>query len=110
MKLPDRAARQGSSRHLCTAAIRTGKARVHVEAYRKPVNIGDARVQPGDLLVRDADGVVALPAEHEDTILATAEASSVAEDAIRNLLARGARFDEAREQWRTRALQMGERT
>ena len=39
-------------------SMRTGKDRVQVEAMNGPVNIGDARVEPGDLLRGDADGVV----------------------------------------------------
>src|SRR5690349_19305853 len=60
--------------------MRTGKDRVQVEATNVTVNIGDARVQPGDLLRGDADGVVVLPKEHEDRILAAAEEIAAAED------------------------------
>ena len=41
-----------------TFSMRTGKDRVQVEAMGGPVNIGDARVNQGDLLRGDADGVV----------------------------------------------------
>jgi 4-hydroxy-4-methyl-2-oxoglutarate aldolase len=40
-------------------SMRTGKDRMQVEAMNCAVNIGDARVQPGDMLRGDADGVVA---------------------------------------------------
>ncbi len=60
--------------HLCTSlgypvfskvhGMRTGKDRVQVEATGVPVNIGDARVAPGDLVKGDADGVVVIPKEH----------------------------------------------
>src|SRR6266705_3680554 len=43
--------------------MRTGKDRVQVEATNIPVNIGEARVRPGDLLRGDADGVVVIPRE-----------------------------------------------
>ena len=42
-------------------SMRTGKDRVQVEGANVPVNIGDARVHPGDLLRGDADGVVVIP-------------------------------------------------
>ena len=42
-------------------SMRTGKDRVQVEAMGGPVNIGDARVNQGDILRGDADGVVAFP-------------------------------------------------
>ena len=53
--------------------MRTGKDRVQVEATNVAVNIGDARVQPGDIVRGDADGVVVIPKEHEDKVLDTAE-------------------------------------
>jgi regulator of RNase E activity RraA len=54
-------------------SMRTGKDRVQVEAMNVAVNIGDARVAPGDLLRGDADGVLVIPREHEDAVLAAAE-------------------------------------
>jgi 4-hydroxy-4-methyl-2-oxoglutarate aldolase len=45
-------------------SMRTGKDRIQVEAMGGPVNIGDARVNQGDILRGDADGVVAIPREH----------------------------------------------
>ena len=54
-------------------SMRTGKDRVQVEAMNIVVNIGDARVAPGDLLRGDADGVLVIPREHEDAVLAAAE-------------------------------------
>jgi len=41
-------------------SMRTGKDRVQVEAVNSPVNIGDARVHPGDVMRGDADGVLVL--------------------------------------------------
>jgi regulator of RNase E activity RraA len=52
--------------------MRTGKDRVQVEATGVPVNIGDVRVCPGDLVRGDADGVVVIPRAHEERVLATA--------------------------------------
>ena len=53
--------------------MRTGKDRVQVEATQVPVNIGGARVAPGDMLRGDADGVIVIPKEHEDAVLKAAE-------------------------------------
>jgi regulator of RNase E activity RraA len=50
-------------------SMRTGKDRVQVEAVNSPVNIGDARVHPGDLMRGDADGVLVIPLAHEDAVL-----------------------------------------
>jgi regulator of RNase E activity RraA len=88
--------------------MRTGKDRVQVEATGVPVNIGDARVAPGDILKGDADGVVVIPKAHEDRVLDTAEAIEAAEDAIRQAVRGGMRLDEARKLHRYHALQTRE--
>ncbi|MDP1895033.1 MAG: RraA family protein [Hydrogenophaga sp.] len=85
--------------------MRTGKDRVQVEATQVPVNIGDARVCPGDLMRGDADGVVVIPKEHEDAVLAAAEEIQTAEDAIRASVREGMSLREAREKHRYHQLQ-----
>ncbi|TKC90043.1 RraA family protein [Trinickia terrae] len=90
--------------------MRTGKDRVQVEASNVPVNIGNARVCPGDLLRGDADGVVAIPKEHEEAVLAAAEQIHYAEDAIRHAVREGKSLREAREQFRYHQLQTPEAT
>lgn len=76
--------------------MRTGKDRVQVEATQVPVNIGGARVAPGDIVRGDADGVVVIPKEHEDQVLDTADAIQAAEDAIRKAVRSGTPLREAR--------------
>lgn len=88
--------------------MRTGKDRVQVEAVNVPVNIGDARVQPGDIVRGDADGVVVLPKEYEEKILKVAEEIEHAENAIREAVRGGMRLDEARKQFRYHQLQTRE--
>jgi len=85
--------------------MRTGKDRVQVEAVNVPVNIGQARVQPGDLLRGDTDGVVVIPREHEEAVLAAAEEIHAAEMHIREAVRGGMRLDEARKQFRYHQLQ-----
>lgn len=77
-------------------SMRTGKDRVQVEAMSCPVNIGDARVHPGDLLRGDSDGVVVIPKQHEDKILAAAEEIDRAEAQIRAFVNDGISLTEAR--------------
>jgi len=77
-------------------SMRTGKDRVQVEAMNCPVNIGDARVHPGDLLRGDSDGVVVIPKQHEDKILAAAEEIDRAEAQIRAFVNDGISLTEAR--------------
>ncbi len=79
-------------------SMRTGKDRIQVEAMGGPVNIGDARVNQGDILRGDADGVVAIPQAHEDAILTAAEQIDAAEAQIRALVNEGRTLTEARKQ------------
>lgn len=88
--------------------MRTGKDRVQVEATQIPVSIGNVRVAPGDLLRGDADGVVAIPREFEDEVLAAAEQIQQAEDAIRESVRAGMSLREAREKHRYHQLQTRE--
>jgi 4-hydroxy-4-methyl-2-oxoglutarate aldolase len=85
--------------------MRTGKDRVQVEATNVPVNIGEARVRPGDLLRGDADGVLVIPREHEESVLAAATEIHHAEQQIREAARAGMRLDEARKQFRYHGLQ-----
>lgn len=77
-------------------SMRTGKDRVQVDAEQVPVNIGDARVQAGDLIRGDADGVVAIPRAREEEVLAVAEQIEEAEARIRAMLEDGMSISEAR--------------
>jgi len=77
-------------------SMRTGKDRVQVEAMGGTVNIGEARVQQGDILRGDADGVVAIPKEHEEAVLAAAEQIDAAEQQIRAMVNDGHSLTEAR--------------
>lgn len=79
-------------------SMRTGKDRVQVEATNGPVNIGDARVHPGDILRGDADGVVVIPRAHEEEILKIAEEVDAVEDRIRRAVKEGKSLAEARRQ------------
>jgi regulator of RNase E activity RraA len=85
--------------------MRTGKDRVQVVGTGTPVTVGNVRVCPGDILRGDADGVVAIPREHEDKVLAAAEEIDRAESSVRNAVRSGMRLDEARRQFRYHQLQ-----
>ena len=89
--------------------MRTGKDRVQVEATGVPVNIGDVRVAPGDILRGDADGVVVIPAAFEQQVLDAAEAVEAAESRIREAVRGGMRLDEARKQSKYHQLQTREK-
>jgi 4-hydroxy-4-methyl-2-oxoglutarate aldolase len=76
--------------------MRTGKDRVQLEAIGIPVVIGGITVRPGDLLRGDINGVVVIPAERAEEIVATAESIQQTEDSIRAEIHKGADLREAR--------------
>lgn len=76
--------------------MRTGKDRVRVDGYRIPVTVGGVRIEPGDLLLGDADGVVAVPASRADEVIAAAEQIRDAESRIRADMEQGTALTEAR--------------
>lgn len=78
--------------------MRTGKDRVRMSAVNVPLTIGEARTDPGDVVLGDDDGVVVVPAARAAEVLASALEIEAAEQAIRDALAGGARLDEARKQ------------
>ena len=76
--------------------MRTGKDRVRVEATQIAVSIGGVRVEPGDLLLGDGDGLVAIPASRAQEVLAAAAEIERAEDTIRRAVEAGTSLREAR--------------
>jgi 4-hydroxy-4-methyl-2-oxoglutarate aldolase len=85
--------------------MRTGKDRIQVEGFNVPITLGEARVQNGDILRGDADGVVVIPQEHEEAVLKSAEEINDAESRIRDAIRGGMRLDEARKQFKYHQLQ-----
>ena len=79
-------------------SMRTGKDRVQLESTNVVVNIGEARVAPGDILRGDADGVVVIPQQHELEVLAASEEIDLAEAAIRQSVRAGKRLSDARKE------------
>jgi len=86
-------------------SMRTGKDRVQVESVNGTVNIGDARVSPGDLLRGDADGVLVIPRAHEEAVLAAAEEIDLVEQQIRAAINEGKTLAEARQHFGYHQLQ-----
>jgi len=76
--------------------MRTGKHRVRVDGYGVPVSIGGARVEPGDVLVGDADGVVSVPAARAAEVLGAAEEIRDTEEQIRRAVEAGKGLADAR--------------
>lgn len=76
--------------------MRTGKDRVRVEEIGTPISIGGVRVEPGDLLLGDVDGLVVVPARRSEEVLDRAEEIETAEDGIRAAIAVGTSLRDAR--------------
>ena len=67
-----------------------------MDAYQVPVSIGGVLVSPGDMLLGDADGLVAVPSARALEVLDTARGIAESESRIRAAVTAGARLDEAR--------------
>jgi regulator of RNase E activity RraA len=76
--------------------MRTGKDRVSAEGYNEAVQIAGVRVEPGDWLRGDADGVVVVPASHLLEVIEVAEEIAGVEDLIRSRTASGEPLREVR--------------
>jgi 4-hydroxy-4-methyl-2-oxoglutarate aldolase len=88
-------------------SMRTGKDRVQLESINTLIEVGHARVEPGNIMRGDSDGVIAIPAAHEGTVLDLAETIQAAEERIRESVSGGLRLDEARRQQDYHQLQRG---
>jgi 4-hydroxy-4-methyl-2-oxoglutarate aldolase len=76
--------------------MRTGKDRVRVDGVNVPVSLGGVRVEPGDYLRGDGDGVVVVPAARISEVLTAAQEIHAAEEAIRAEIATGSDLRAAR--------------
>jgi 4-hydroxy-4-methyl-2-oxoglutarate aldolase len=66
------------------------KGRLDVTAVRVPIECGGVRVQPGDLVVGDYDGCLAIPQAIENEVVARALEKVSGEDEVREILRAGA--------------------
>jgi len=85
--------------------MRTGRGRVQADAIQVPVSLGDVRVEPGDMLVGDADGLVVIPQAREVEVLAVSAEIAAVEARIREEIEQGARLVDARKKHRYFQLQ-----
>ncbi len=86
-------------------SMRTGKGRAQSDGIQVAVSLGEVRVEPGDVLVGDADGVVVVPSDRLDEVLAASRDIAEAEERIRREIEGGSRLDEARRRHRYFELQ-----
>lgn len=85
--------------------MRTGKDRVAVDGVQVSIAVGGVRVDPGDFLLGDWDGVIAVPKGMIDAVAEAARAIEEAEDKIRAAVERGDRLDHARVHLKYHSLQ-----
>jgi len=87
------------------AFMMTGKDRVMVEATQVTVSVGCRQVKPNDILFGDDSGVVVIPHERAEEVLAVALTIDEAEQAIVKALRSGSTIKEARIKFGYHALQ-----
>jgi 4-hydroxy-4-methyl-2-oxoglutarate aldolase len=75
--------------------------RWELTATQVPVTIGDVRIEPGDWIVADHDGIVVVPAGVVEEVLAEAEEKVATENEIRHAVAEGVLPLEAYERFGT---------
>ena len=74
----------------------TGKDRVQVEGVNVPVAVSNVRIQPGDIIMGDDTGVLAIPAERAAAVLRVAEEIAEKEARIEKAVREGGSLREAR--------------
>lgn len=89
----------------CGRFMRTGKDRVEVAEVEGPVTIGGVKVQPGDILLGDSDGVVAIPRDCEAEVLRIAQQIGEREAGILEAALAGATIADARARFGYHELQ-----
>lgn len=85
--------------------MRTGKDRVQVDAVGEAVTLGGVRVNPGDFVVADKDGVVVIPAARTEEVLKRALTMHEVEQRIVTAGLAGMKLSEARRQFGYHTLQ-----
>jgi regulator of RNase E activity RraA len=78
--------------------MRTGKDRVQVGGVNEAIGIGRVRVNPRDIVVADANGVVVVPRDRAREVAEVARRIEMSEAGIREMIAGGATIAEAREE------------
>lgn len=85
--------------------MRTGKDRVQVGGVNESISMGKVRVNPRDIVVADANGVVVIPRNRAREVAEVAARIEESESGIRKLIAEGATIAEAREKLNYHILQ-----
>ncbi|GLB12315.1 hypothetical protein AtubIFM57258_009598 [Aspergillus tubingensis] len=89
--------------------MRTGKDRVQVGGVNESVGIGKVRVNPRDIVVADANGVVIVPRHRAREVAEVAQKIEKSEEGIREMIVGGASIGEARKKLGYHTLQRNEK-
>lgn len=81
-----------ASRHVTPL---TGKTRLRLQAMGEPVTIGQLRVAEGDLVVGDDTGLVVVPRERLEAVLAAAQEALAVDERVEQGIRDGMSFTEA---------------
>lgn len=83
----------------------TGKDRVEVDGINVTVSVSDVVVKPGDVILGDDTGVVVVPLERAEEVLAAAKEIDAKEEIIKKHLAEGMSLKQARDMVHYHSLQ-----
>jgi len=78
------------------ATPKSGQGRVRVASTDEAVTLGGVRVEPGDIVVADATGIIIVPAEQEAVVAETAARLLDEEESLGEMVAAGAEIDDIR--------------
>lgn len=82
----------------CTGSATRNKPRtIQLVAYNVPIEVGGISVRPGDIIVADGDGVVAVPIEALPTVLENLHTIAQVEEGLDKAIKAGARIEEIEE-------------
>ena len=73
----------------------TGKGRIKVHSINHPITADGVFVRPGDIIVGDANGVVCIPQDFAEDLLALAEKQDSSDNQTIELMRQGLSFREA---------------
>jgi regulator of RNase E activity RraA len=73
----------------------TGKTRLKLESINEPVSIGGISVRPGDVVIGDDTGIVVVPKDAFENVLAEAEKKLSVDHTIQHAIEGGASFKDA---------------
>lgn len=85
------------SRHMVPT---TGRTRLKVEAINIPVTVGGVLVSPGDIVVADGTGVIAIPKAQADQVVGFAEKCQRDDTAAMQDMKKGLSFSDAMAKYR----------